>query len=115
MANSPGNSLAELLARAELRKKFELRSKLGLGPDSKIEGLELDSLGYHLTERSGRVYLILEPDGVLRVGEPESSQGLRYRNEAAEVLMKAWGVSREEARRGIGFEVVSGVRAVGEN
>lgn len=110
MANSPSNALAELLARAERRKHEELRRKLGLPAELKVEGVELESLAYHLTERSGSVFLILEADGVLRVGETKSSVGLRYRNAALKWLLMTWGLSMEEAALGVTFEVEAGQR-----
>lgn len=102
--------MEELLARAEQRKHAELRRKLGLTDDSSFAGVELESLGYHLTERSGAVYLRWETDGTLRVGEAPESVGLRYRGEAAEFLLRAWGVSPGQATAGCSFEVVNGKR-----
>jgi hypothetical protein len=103
-------TLAELLAAAEARKAADIRSKLGLAADSPISGIELESLAYHLTERSGPVALKLEGDE-LRVGEPGASTYLSYRGPAIAVVLKAWSVDESSARAGISFEVQNGRRS----
>jgi len=102
-------TLAELLAAVEKRKHDALKLKLGISPDLKINGIELDSLAYHLTERSGAAHLVLVEDQ-LKVGEPGQSTGLVYSGDAKAFLLKTWGISLEDAQRGITIQVQAGKR-----
>jgi hypothetical protein len=102
-------SLADLLAAAEKRKREALRAKLSLPDESPIEGLQLESLAYHLTERSGPVHVSLDGE-TLRVGEGPDGPGIRYHGEAIDFLLRAWGLTREQAQAGVALTVKDGQR-----
>lgn len=104
-----GSSLAELLAAGLAKKHRAMRERIGLPQDSSIEGLGLESLHYHLVERSGPVAVRLEGESV-RVSDPGASTGIVYTGAAAEFLLKAWNITREQARSGCRFEVTQGKR-----
>ena len=107
MANPKGRSLSELLAAVEARKAEAIRSRLGIPPSYRIEGLQLESLAYHLGERNGLVHIRLEQDAV-RVAESQTAVGIAYRDDAARFLLEAWGISREQANAGISLELKDG-------
>jgi len=100
--------LAELLAAAEKRKYGAIRQKLQIQESLKIEGIQLESLAYHLGERSGTVFVKLEGE-TLRVGESGGSS-LPYHGDAVGFLLKAWQITREQALKGFTLEVKNGVR-----
>lgn len=107
--SSSGKTLAELLAAAEKRKYDAVRKRLGLSDSSRIAGVELDSLAYHLTERTGQVRVKLDGD-VVRVGDADGSGNLVYRGEAAQFLLAAWSLDRAEIADGVTIEVREGKR-----
>lgn len=109
MSQPKSRSLADLLASVEKRKAETLRAKLGIPTGVEIPTLQLESLAYHLTERSGPIYLKLEGEA-LRVAETQSERGLPYSGAAAEIVLKAWGISRDQAASGVAFTVKNGKR-----
>jgi hypothetical protein len=106
-----GSSLAELLARAEQRKYDEIRRRLGIPAELVLTPLELESLAYHLGERSGPAHVRLEADGAVRVGESAEAPGLLYRGAAARFLLATWGISESQARAGCALTLKEGRRA----
>lgn len=103
-------TLAELLASVERKKQQSLRERAGLPADARVEGIQLETLAYLLTERSGSVR-VQSLGEELRVGEPGGSTHLVLRGEAARVLLSRWGIDPDQARSGIEIELVNGKRA----
>ena len=99
MSNGMSRSLSDLLAAAEKRKLDAIRARLGLSPELRIEGVQLEALAYHLLERCGPAHVKLESE-TLRVGETPEAPGIQYRGDAIDFLLKSWGLTREQARAG---------------
>ena len=105
----PLGHLKDLLAAAEKRKIASIRERLKIPSDLLIEGLQLESLAYHLSERSGKVQLELKA-GILYVGEPGSPGRIPYHGDAVAFLLSKWGVNKSEAETGCTIEVKLGIR-----
>jgi hypothetical protein len=103
MAN-PSGKLAELLKNAEIRKHAEMRRRLEIAPEMNIEGLQLESLAYHVLERSGSVWVKLDGDQ-LRVGNPDGKSAITYHGDAKVFLLKRWKISLQDAEKGITIEL----------
>lgn len=108
--SSHSRALADLLAAAETRKIDGFRRKLGLAASVSLSLIQLESLAYHLTERTGRVHVAKVGDRLL-VGDPESSGRISYHGEAIPILLKAWSITHAEAAAGITFDVTAGQRS----
>jgi hypothetical protein len=109
MSSPKPRTLAELQAAAEKRKHDAIRARLGIPSELHLSELELESLAYHLSERSGEVEVKWEGHG-LRVGEPGRPAGLLYKGDAARFLLVAWNVTLETAKGGVRFKVQDGKR-----
>lgn len=109
MPSSASSSLAQLLAAGLAKKHRAIRERLGLPTDSTIDGFQLESLNYHLSERSGPVEVRMEGEGV-RVSDPGASTGIVYLGAAAAFLMKNWALTPQQVRQGCRFEVAHGRR-----
>jgi hypothetical protein len=109
MNHLPSPPLSDLIAAVEKRKRQKIWKILQIPPHLKIIGLQFDCMAYHLTERSGPVFVQLNGD-TLKVAESDQGKGIAYQNDAIDFILNRWNISTEEAERGIFIELKEGAR-----